>query len=109
MKKILILVVATLCILQTPGFGQSEFSLYSLRKTVSQAHQLNPAFVPDARLTIGIPLISSIYQSINLDQLSFNSMFTRGSDDSLRLDYDKIVGALNEENNFNLLGEVQVF
>ena len=80
--------------------GQGEFSLYNLNTSVPQAHQLNPAFRPDAKIIIGLPVISSSHVSVDMDQLSFNQVFTESIEQSLTLNAENISNALRDKNNF---------
>lgn len=107
MKKlfstILILTVASIV------YGQGEFSLYNLNRSVPQAHQLNPAFRPDAKVIIGLPIISSTHVSVDMDQLSFNRIFTETFEGSLTLDTDNFSSILKEKNNFSVQSDLQLF
>ena len=98
-----------LAILLTPAFGQGEFTLYNLNKSVPQAHQLNPAFRPDAKVVIGLPVLSSSHVSIDMDQLSFNQVFTESIEETLMLNADNISSVLKERNNFAVKSDIQLF
>lgn len=93
----------------TSANGQGEFSLYNLNRTVPQAHQLNPAFYPDAKIVIGLPVISSTHLSVDMDQLSFNQVFTESAEQSLTVDFDNISSQLREKNNFSVQSDIQLF
>jgi len=89
--------------------GQGEFSLYTLNRTVPQAHQLNPAFHPNGKIVIGLPVISSTHLSVDMDQLSFNQVFTRSAEQSLIVDFDNISSQLRDKNNFSVNSDIQLF
>lgn len=89
--------------------GQGEFSLYNLNKSVPQAHQLNPAFRPDAKIVIGLPVISSSHVSVDMDQLSFNQVFTESVEQSLTLNAENVSNALRDKNNFSIQSDLQLF
>ena len=93
----------------TSANGQGEFSLYNLNRTVPQAHQLNPAFYPDAKIVIGLPVISSTHLSVDMDQLSFNHVFTESAEQSLTVDFDNISSQLRDKNNFSVQSDIQLF
>lgn len=107
MKKLLsiILIVS----IASTVYGQGEFSLYNLNRSVPQAHQLNPAFRPDAKVVIGLPVLSSTHVSMDMDQLSFNRFFTETLEQSLTLDAENVSSLLREKNNFSVQSDVQMF
>ena len=107
MKRLLSLTIFVLAISQS--YGQGEFSLYNLNRTVPQAHQLNPAFRPDAKVVIGLPVISSSHVSVDMDQLSFNNIFTRTGEQSLSLDAENLSSVLRDKNNFSVKSDLQLF
>lgn len=89
--------------------GQGEFSLYNLNRTVPQAHQLNPAFHPDGKVIIGLPVISSSHLSVDMDQLSFDHVFRETAEQSLTVDFDNISSQLRDVNNFSVKSDIQLF
>jgi len=91
------------------AYGQGEFTLYNLNQTVPQAHQLNPAFRPKAKVIIGLPVISSTHMSVDMDQLSFNQVFTESIEQSLSLNAENISGLLRDKNNFSIQSDLQLF
>ena len=91
------------------AYGQGEFSLYNLNRTVPQAHQLNPAFFSDAKISVGLPGFSSTRIGVDLDQISFRNLFSETGEGFLSLDLDKISGELNTNNNFSLNSDIQLF
>ncbi|MCG8310423.1 MAG: DUF5723 family protein [Cytophagales bacterium] len=90
-------------------YGQGEFSLYNLNRSVPQAHQLNPAFRPDAKIVIGLPVLSSAHVSVDLDQLSFSRIFTESFEQPLTLDAENFSDLLREKNNFSVQSDLQLF
>jgi len=66
--------------------AQSELSMYRLNATLPQANMLNPAFYPEHKVVIGLPVISSFYASVNNDGLAFRDIFVKTASDSLTLD-----------------------
>ena len=101
-----IIILVLLC---PAAYGQGEFSLYNLNRTVPQAHQLNPAFFSDAKVSVGLPGFSSTRIGVDLDQISFRNLFSETGEGSLSLDLDKISGELNKNNNFSINSDVQLF
>ena len=89
--------------------AQGEFILYNLNKSVPQAHQLNPAFAPDAKVVVGLPVLSSSHVSVDMDKLNFNTVFTESSEQVLTVDFDNLSSALGEKNNFSVKTDLQLF
>jgi len=81
--------------------GQNQLSLYQMNTSIPQANLVNPAFSPDAKITIGLPLISSTYLAIG-SPLSYNDVFMQGSDDTLRLNTQTILNELKSNNKIEL-------
>jgi hypothetical protein len=90
-------------------YGQGEFSLYNLHRTVPQAQQLNPAFAPGAKVVVGLPVLSSTRLNLDAGPLSFNNIFTATSEDILSVDFDKVAGQLKNRNNLSVNADVQLF
>lgn len=107
MKKLLSILLI-LSIISTV-YGQGEFSLYNLNRSVPQAHQLNPAFRPDAKVVIGLPVLSSSHVSIDMDQLNFNQVFTESIEQTLSLNAENVSDALRDKNNFSVQSDLQLF
>ena len=73
-----------------PGFiqettAQSEMSLYRFGHSVPQAGLINPSFIPDYKVVIGLPMLSH-YGFADNDELAFRDLFVRETDGSLALD-----------------------
>ncbi len=92
----IILLIILSSILDTAA--QQNFTLYNF-DAVPQTVFTNPAIIPRARLTIGIPIITSIHIS------SCNSAFKpddllreRPQDDSLNFDIDNVIAKLTDDN-----------
>lgn len=107
MRRLLNFIFAIL--LATSVMAQGEFSLYNLNKTLPQAHQLNPAFFPRAKVTIGLPVLSSTHLSVDFDQLSFNQVFVKNSEQLYTIDSDNIATLLRDKNNFSVQSDIQLF
>lgn len=79
--------------------AQSDLGLYGLR-VIPQSNFNNPAFIPDGRLIIGIPLISSISNTTYSSSFSFNDIFVdKEGSDSLFLNLSSLISK-SSENNF---------
>ncbi|MEP1096673.1 MAG: DUF5723 family protein [Cyclobacteriaceae bacterium] len=106
MRKITVTILATL--IATTLLGQTSMSFYHLGKTTYQNSELNPAWVPEGRLFIGLPVLSGIHWHAN-NKLSYNDLFTRESDNSILLDIDKGITNLQKENLTSFQANVNLF
>lgn len=80
--------------------GQHGLSMYHLRNATFQNTQFNAAHMPDyGRVFVGLPVLSGINLHLN-SKLSYNEIFTRGSDSTL-LDISKAVSNLSARNGFH--------
>jgi len=108
MKKNL-LTIFIIALFFSKAQAQGEFSLYNLNRSVPQAHQLNPAFRPNAKVVVGLPVLSSTHVSLDMDQVSFNNLFTESAEQSLSLDPDNLSSVLRDKNNFSIQSDLQLF
>jgi hypothetical protein len=107
MRVILMLSLLSLLCLNA-GFGQTEFSLYRLHRTLPQSNMLNPAFAPGFKLVIGLPVISSVRVSADLDSVAFADLFTN-SGEYLNLDTASISAKMKEVNHIRFNKAIQLF
>lgn len=91
------------------ALGQGEFSVYTLYRTLPQAHQLNPAFRPGGKVIIGLPVLSSSHLSVDMDQLSFDHVFMENTEQSLEIDFNNISSQLKDKNTFSVKSDIQLF
>lgn len=70
---------------------------------------LNPAFFPNHRVVIGLPVISGIYLNVNNDGIAFNDIFFRNASDSLQLDTLGLPDKFRSSHRFRLNEQVQLF
>jgi cell division septation protein DedD len=93
----------------SPVLAQSEFSLYRLNGNLAQANMLNPAFAPNAKVVIGLPVVSSIYLSSDMDGIAFRDIFSNSENDSLKLDTLSLFSKLKPSNHIKFRESVQLF
>lgn len=105
--RIILTFLAFLVVL--PAIGQTEFSLYRLNGNLPQANMLNPAFAPNSKVVIGLPVISSIYVAADNDGIAFRDLFKTDENDSLKLDTLTLFTKLNPSNRILLKESVQLF
>ncbi len=89
--------------------AQTQFSLYRLNGNVPEANMLNPALAPNSKVTIGLPVISSIYLSADNDGISFRDFFRTTETDSLSLDTVSIFKKIKASQSLRLDQSVQLF
>ena len=78
------------------GFSQAEYTLYGF-DYVPQSNHLNPAAIPDAKMVIGIPFLSSLAVSAYSTGFSFNDLFTEQGD-SLYFNLEPIISGSDAMN-----------
>lgn len=92
-----------------PVWGQSQFSMYRFNATVPQANLLNPAFYPNHKVVIGLPVMSSVYASVDNDGMAFRDIFRYSESDSLELDTVSIFQKLKDTHRLRVNQSVQLF
>ena len=101
MRKYYLLVIASILI-STKLLAQSQFTLYQLNSALPQANIVNAGILPSYKVTVGIPVFSSIYTSNDFGELSFNRIFNRDDNNSLYYDPQQLEGYLDENNHISL-------
>ncbi len=108
MKKVYFLSLIGL-FLTSFSLAQSQLTLYQLNGQLPQSNQINAGLFPKYKVSIGLPVLSSTYVSVNGGKLSFNNAFTRSSDDSLHFDPQKLADNLDENNRIEINANTQLF
>lgn len=93
MKKFL-LIISLLAAVQ--GFAQQDLTMYNLN-FIPQSNYCNPAMLPNARLNIGFPGLSSIYFSNSNSGFPYRSLVSERND-SLIIDFGNVVNNLKDNN-----------
>lgn len=88
-------------------FAQKNFSLYQM-KGIPQAINVNPAFMPKAKMYFSLP-IGMINVGVSNSAFSFNDLFTKRADDSLAVNSDNIIGKLKDRNILSFDMQQEVF
>lgn len=107
MKRYLITLIIVVC---GTGqvFSQGQITLYQMQNSLPQANFVNPAFRPDSKITIGLPIISSLYLSFDTP-VSVDEVLVAGSSgDSLKFSTSAILESLNENNKIDLAGSASL-
>ena len=101
MKKYYFLILAGI-IFNSGLLAQSQFTLYQLNAQLPQANIVNAGILPNYKVTVGLPVISSIYTSNDFGELSFNRIFNRDDNDSLYYSPKQLEGYLDENNHLSI-------
>lgn len=88
--------------------AQSELALYRFGQSVPQAGAVNPSFIPDYKVVIGLPLLSNYVHADN-DGISFKDIFFRDGNDSLQLDRQGLPPKLSGTRKFSINTQNQLF
>ncbi|MFK7953466.1 MAG: DUF5723 family protein [Ekhidna sp.] len=105
MKKHLITILSLFILFASNA--QTSVSFYHLRNTTFQNSYLNPAWVPDGKVFLGLPGLSGVHVHLN-NKLGYNDIFTK-ENNRPTVDGAKIVSNLQSQNilsahvNVNLL------
>lgn len=91
------------------ALSQSQLMLYQLNAQLPQANQLNPGLFPDYKISIGLPVISSTFVTVNGGNLTFNNAFSRSADDSLHFNPQQLANSLKKNNRLEVNANTQLF
>ena len=93
-------------LLAAQAVAQTDFTLYHMQMVPYRIYQ-NPALVPNTRAFVGTPLISSLYSHTS-NAFSYNDVITKDTDDSLKIDIDKLLAKLDDRNNLFMNTDVDI-
>src|SRR5688500_15951737 len=105
--KILFSFIALVVIL--PALAQTEFSMYRLNGNLPQANMINPAFAPNSKVVIGLPVISSVHVAVDTDGIAFRDIFSTSKTDSLAIDTVSLFSKLKNSNQLKFKEAIQLF
>ncbi|MEQ9402110.1 MAG: DUF5723 family protein [Cyclobacteriaceae bacterium] len=105
MRKLAATILSFLIV--TVAVSQTSLSFYHLGRTTYQNSSLNPAWIPDGKLFIGLPGLSGVHVHVN-NKLSYNQLFTKESD-SVLLDINKALKGLQGQNMASAQVNVNLF
>ena len=95
MKKILFFTIGFIGILKS--YGQSELTFVHL-ENVLQSSYINPAHVPEHKVSIGLPLVSSIHFAATNSSFAFNEFVDRNADKQPSLNWNRMLSKLQKQN-----------
>jgi hypothetical protein len=85
------------CIVFSRTYGQSELTFQHM-ENVLQSSYINPAHVPEQKVSIGLPLISSLHFSATNTGFSFNDLVDHGPGRNPYMNFDRMLNKLKKEN-----------
>ncbi|MEP2771941.1 MAG: DUF5723 family protein [Fulvivirga sp.] len=108
MAKVVALIFSLNCLIFF-SYAQGDLGLYQLNKSLPQSNNLNPAFMPEHKVVIGFPVISSTKVFVDNDGLSFNDYFAYDINDNLILDTLGLPGKVKDIQRFGASTELGLF
>jgi len=101
---------AIICFLLSLGpvriFAQHDLSLYNMQIVPQRIFQ-NPAFIPDQKIFIGIPVLSGV-QSAYANPFSYNDLIDRDSYDSITFRIENFLGKIAKNDKFRLYSNIDI-
>ena len=94
MKKLIILLFILKCI---SAQCQQNLVLYNM-PAIQQSMYANPGQMPQCRVNVGLPAISSIYFNLGNNGFKITDVVKKRADDSLYLDIDNFINKLRKNN-----------
>ena len=87
--------------------AQQDFILYHM-PSIPQITQVDPASMPDSKLDIGLPIISSVYGSVFNTGFSIGDIFYQNANGIMMPDVDNAIAKMSSENFFILNGSTDL-
>jgi len=108
--KIKTVCYAIICFLLALGpvriFAQHDLSIYNMQIVPQRIFQ-NPAFIPDQKLFIGIPVLSGV-QSAYANPFTYNDVIERDSYDSITFKVENFLGKIAKNDQFRLYYNIDI-
>ncbi len=89
------------------SYGQTSMSFHHLGNTTYQNSFLNPAYVPDGKVFIGLPAISGIHLNVN-NKFSYHDFVSEEGGQNV-VDLDKFLKSLQPNNMVHTTAEIGLF
>ena len=83
--------------LLTKSYAQQDFILYHM-PSIPQITQVDPASIPDSKVNIGLPIISSIYGSAFNTGFSLGDIFYKNENGIVMPDVENAISKMRSEN-----------
>ena len=96
------------CLVWVPEriFAQHDLTIYNMQIVPQRIFQ-NPAFIPDQRLFVGIPVLSGV-QSAYANPFSYNDVIERDSYDSITFKVENFLEKLAKNDQLRLYSNVDI-
>jgi hypothetical protein len=95
MKKIYFFIAGFFLMLN--AYGQSELTL-PFMENIFQASYVNPSAMPEHKLSIGLPGMSSVYAGVTNTGFTFRDAFPKMSDGTTSSDFDNMIAKMRKKN-----------
>jgi hypothetical protein len=101
---------AIICFLLSTGpvriFAQHDISIYNMQMVPQRIFQ-NPAFIPDQKLFVGIPVLSGV-QSAYANPFTYNDVIERDSYDSITFRVENFLEKIAKNDQLRLYSNVDI-
>ena len=101
------LIIVFYLLLSLPLFGQQDLTLFQF-SGISQSNLVNPAMMPEDKIVVGLPVLSSVNGVYNNRSFALNDGFLT-ENGTLVIDPEILVNKLSETNFFNFQAQDQWF
>lgn len=104
-KKILLLIGLNTLFLSVITYAQTELTLPFV-ESIHQSSYVNAVSIPDHKLSIGLPVISSVSFDVTSTGFTYNDIV---NDKTMKYDPYKMLNAMSKENYLNLGNKTDLF
>lgn len=100
-------IVALTGLFFTAAKAQTESTLYFMT-SVPQSFDANPSFIPNYKVVVGLPVLSSVAGIYSNNGFSFNDIVTRNNG-TTQISLSQLTGSLAEKNYFHVAANTDIF
>ncbi|MEP2024369.1 MAG: DUF5723 family protein [Reichenbachiella sp.] len=105
LKTLLLLLLFAGCLGLNQASAQSGISLYHLTNSTYQGNNFNPAFFPEGKTFIGLPVLSGVMIDVN-SRASYSDLVTTNENGDREWDIDNFVDLSKKKNYVSLEAEI---
>ena len=88
--------------------AQQDLTLYNM-PAIQQSMYANPSQMPQSKINIGLPVLSSIYLNLGNSGFKATDLIKSGPGDSNHLDVNNMLSKLGTNNNLNISAQIDLF
>ncbi|HTA84163.1 MAG TPA: DUF5723 family protein [Bacteroidia bacterium] len=88
--------------------AQQDLTLYNM-PAIQQSMYANPSQMPQSKINIGLPILSSIYLNLGNSGFRATDLIKSGPGDSNHLDVNNMLSKLGTNNNLNISAQIDLF